>query len=322
MAADQDSWIHSALGVDVGSIVSTVESAVSSSSQPAGDENASTDSPKPPQVASTAPDSSGDTPAGPPPPDDAPLASGPDSDSYKRGYQDGLSGQDANPGPLAPDSLTDYQEGYTKGQYEFNQKNASQVPDGPNSSEGPPYSPAPPPPPTDPGPNQTVTTDEDRAAYQKGYQDGLSGADADPIGQAGFQYAQDYTSGYNAGKADRRNVPAPPSPNTNDPNSKEYLIKEIEDLGGPCYDPDAMSYDDLKKKYEELKQRSGGDSPDNGQAAEPAKSREETEEDRKREEDAEEQRREFLKELGQEIPESEKEREGEFPEMPEMPVGE
>jgi len=227
--------------------------------------------------------------------------------------------------------LTDYQDGYAKGQYEFNQKNASQVPGGPNSSEGLSYTPAPPAPP-DPGPNQTVTTDEDRAAYQKGYQDGLSGADANPIGQAGFQYAQDYTSGFNAGKADRRNVPAAPSPNTNDPNSKEYLVKEIEDLGGPCYDPDAMSYDDLKQKYEELKQRSGADSTtDNGPAVEQGKSSEESEEDRKRAKEAQEQIEDFYREFGQEVPESLKrrkkgEREGEVvideesPETPELPV--
>jgi len=118
MAADQDSWIQSALGVDVGSIVSTVASAVSSSS-PADDENVCTDSPPPPVAA--APDSSSDAPAAPPSSDAAPEASGPDSDSYQLGYKDGLSGQDANPGPLAPDSLTDYQEGYAKGKYEFNQ---------------------------------------------------------------------------------------------------------------------------------------------------------------------------------------------------------
>src|ERR1022692_2603020 len=162
----QDAWgTDPTFGVDP-TVITTNSSPVSSA-----------DTPPPVPATATSPDAGSDT-AGPPPPSDAaPVASGPDSDSYKSGYQDGLGGQDANPGPLAPDSLTDYQEGYSKGHYEFSQKNASQVPDGPNSSEGPPYTPAPPPP--DPGPNQSVTTDEDRAAYQKGYQDGSSGANAD-----------------------------------------------------------------------------------------------------------------------------------------------
>ena len=116
MASDQDSWIHSALGVDVGSIVSTVESAAS---QLADDVNACTDSPPPPPAVATP--SSPDAPAAPAPSDAAPAASGPDSDSYKSGYRDGLAGQDANPGPLAAEALTDYEEGYAKGKYDFAQ---------------------------------------------------------------------------------------------------------------------------------------------------------------------------------------------------------
>ncbi len=41
------------------------------------------------------------------------------------------------------------------------------------------YTPAPPPP-SDDGPNQTVETNQDKDAYQKGYEDGLSGAGFDP----------------------------------------------------------------------------------------------------------------------------------------------
>jgi hypothetical protein len=53
--------------------------------------------------------------------------SGSDSDSYKRGYQDGLKGQDANPGPLTADLLTDYQEGYAKGKREFGETPAGKA---------------------------------------------------------------------------------------------------------------------------------------------------------------------------------------------------
>jgi hypothetical protein len=53
--------------------------------------------------------------------------------------------------------------------------------------------------------NQSVETPEDTAAYQEGYADGQGGAASDPIGRVGFQYAQDYLSGYAAGQA----APAP-----------------------------------------------------------------------------------------------------------------
>jgi ribosome modulation factor len=192
------------------------------------------------------------TPAPPPP---APAATGSDSASYQRGYQDGVSGEDSNPGPIDSDSMTDYQEGYAKGHYD-SQKNA--------------------------------TNEQAYAAHQKGYEDGLSFADADPIGRVGMQYAQDYTSGYNAGKADRPSH----SPNTNPPNSEAWLIKEIEDLGGDCYVEGAISYDDLKQKYEELKQRK---TPDNGPRLEKGKPI-------KREEDAEDPRREFRDHLKDEPP--------------------
>ena len=195
--------------------------------------------------------------------------------------------------------MTDYQEGYAKGKYELSYKNA--------------YTPGPPPPP-DPGPNQSVTTDEDRAAYQKGYQDGLSGAAPGSVGQLGPN-APAYTSGYNSGKADRLNAPAPPSPNTNNPFSKAYLTQEIEDLGGPCYDPDAMSYEDLEKKFWELKQ---SPSLDSGTEADRGKSTEEADEDRKRVEEGEKQRAEIWNEWKNEVPEREFEKEA--PEPPEMPV--
>ena len=40
----------------------------------------------------------------------------------KQGYQDGLNGGDSQPGPRDGDALTDYNEGYAKGHYEFSQQ--------------------------------------------------------------------------------------------------------------------------------------------------------------------------------------------------------
>src|ERR1022692_861094 len=161
----QDAWVSDpTFGVDP-TVITTNSSPVSSA-----------DTPPPVPATATSPDAGSDT-AGPPPPSDAaPVASGPDSDSYKSGYQDGLSGQDANPGPLAPDSLTDYQEGYAKGHYEFSQKNASQVPV--SSAETPPPAPATatapdagpdtpaPPPPSDAAP---AASGPDSDSYKSGY---------------------------------------------------------------------------------------------------------------------------------------------------------
>ena len=41
---------------------------------------------------------------------------------YNQGYRDGLSGDDAHPGPRDGDAMAEYQEGYDKGHYEFAKK--------------------------------------------------------------------------------------------------------------------------------------------------------------------------------------------------------
>jgi hypothetical protein len=88
-----------------------------------------------------------------------------DSDDFKQGYQDGQSGNDPAPGPRDGDALTDYNEGYAKGHYEFSQQSSSGGDQGPISSNGPPTTPMPAPAPDDsaaspaPGalaPSQTV----------------------------------------------------------------------------------------------------------------------------------------------------------------------
>ena len=55
-------------------------------------------------------------------------APGPTSDDYKQGYQDGLNGGESQAGPRDGDALTDYNEGYAKGHYEFSQGSASPAP--------------------------------------------------------------------------------------------------------------------------------------------------------------------------------------------------
>jgi hypothetical protein len=47
------------------------------------------------------------------------------SPEYQTGYQDGLSGGEPHPGPLNDDAMTDYNEGYAKGHYEFTHKDSS-----------------------------------------------------------------------------------------------------------------------------------------------------------------------------------------------------
>ena len=67
-----------------------------------------------------------------------------DSDDYKEGYQAGLSGKEAQPGPRDGDALTDYNEGYAKGHYEFGQKTMSGGTAGPVVTEAPtPAAPSP-----------------------------------------------------------------------------------------------------------------------------------------------------------------------------------
>jgi hypothetical protein len=50
------------------------------------------------------------------------------SADYNEGYQDGLKGDDSHPGPRNEDALTDYDEGYAKGHYEFAQRSQGGAP--------------------------------------------------------------------------------------------------------------------------------------------------------------------------------------------------
>ncbi len=59
-----------------------------------------------------------------------------DSEEFKRGYEDGLSGRESASGPLNSAGLVDYDEGYAKGHYELTQKPAS--PAAANASKQPP----------------------------------------------------------------------------------------------------------------------------------------------------------------------------------------
>lgn len=78
------------------------------------------------------------------------------SNEFKRGYEDGLKGDDPNAGPLIDDALTDYNEGYAKGHYEFGHKTSTAS--------------------TDPGkPKQPVDAEAARvAALEASYQSALT----------------------------------------------------------------------------------------------------------------------------------------------------
>jgi len=154
MASDQDSWIQNALGVDVGSIVSTVESAVCSA--PADDQNASTDSPASGQTNSdqnpnnealptnnsAQPASNGAVQSTDPTTiqaeqDAAREQSLNDSDYYKQGYEDGVNGADPKlpPTPLGPDALDGYNKGYNKGHAEW-MRNTTEEPESDLAEKG------------------------------------------------------------------------------------------------------------------------------------------------------------------------------------------
>jgi hypothetical protein len=64
-------------------------------------------------------------------------APGPTSDDYKQGYQDGLKGGESQAVPRDGDALTDYNEGYAKGHYEFTQGSASPAPATPETDQQP-----------------------------------------------------------------------------------------------------------------------------------------------------------------------------------------
>jgi len=94
------------------------------------------------------------------------------SDDYNAGYMDGRTGSDPHAVPRDGDALTDYNEGYARGQYEYSQGKVPYTPGPspePNQSSapapiGPPeqlYTPAPP-----PEPNQSSATTPAPQPYQ------------------------------------------------------------------------------------------------------------------------------------------------------------
>ena len=66
------------------------------------------------------------------------------SDDYRRGYDDGLSGRPAAPGPLNDEPLVDYNEGYQQGRYELAQQQPEPAPLPPSPDQEPYGPPAPP----------------------------------------------------------------------------------------------------------------------------------------------------------------------------------
>lgn len=84
--------------------------------------------------------SSGDSPTGSivtpsPAAVSTPEHNGPNSDEYKQGYEDGLKGSVSHAGPRAGEGLVDYNEGFAKGRYQFN--NGTAVPALPDTTLAP-----------------------------------------------------------------------------------------------------------------------------------------------------------------------------------------
>jgi hypothetical protein len=110
-----DTWAQG-LGV-------SVESLNQGDSNPADNNQGSSDPPPAPAAAES---------------NSAGAGGGAPSPDYQQGYQDGLSGGKANALPRAGDALDQYDQGYAQGHDEFSRKSSSDP--GPNSSEGPPLS--------------------------------------------------------------------------------------------------------------------------------------------------------------------------------------
>jgi hypothetical protein len=205
MGSDQDSWIGSALGVDVASIASSVAAATSSAvdmvsnatSAAVDDVKAavgSDDAPSTPAPISSgsggnalgqngnqsqskiAPSNGGTQPASDGPSqsteqDAAREQSLKNSDYYKQGYEDGVNGGDPQPppSPAGPDAMEGYQMGYDKGHADYLR-------------------------------STTLESESDRAGYyNQGYKDGLSGGAAHPPPESAGSEA---VEGYKAGFAD------------------------------------------------------------------------------------------------------------------------
>jgi hypothetical protein len=164
------------------------------------------------------------------------------SSNYNDGYQDGLSGDSPHPAPRDGDALTDYEEGYAKGHYDFSQGKpaTSGGTREPNMTPVPTYTPGPTP---DPGPNQSVPAQEDKDAYEAGRQDALAGRPASPVFRVGIAHTAAYTNGYNAGEAEVKH-PAPP------PKELDYSTYEGPTIGGISKE-EAQRNDEFAKQQEE-----------------------------------------------------------------------
>jgi hypothetical protein len=159
-----------------------------------------------------------------------------DSNDYKEGYEDGLKGDDPHAGPRDGDPLTDYNEGYAKGHYEFSQQSASASAPAPGVRETPPPAPAA----SQPSPDasqpvqQTVSQpapadggtapapaapaqaqqglDPNSIAYKQGYDDAKNGRPPQAPGDLSEGAVADYNAGYAQGGAPSPAATATPTP--------------------------------------------------------------------------------------------------------------
>ena len=156
----------------------------------------------------------------------APAEPGASAD-YQQGYQDGVNGGDSQPGPRAGDTLTDYNEGYAKGHYEFSRQTASGTAPTPSTTEVPA-----------PGPAAPVSVDSTvqppasgitagvnpyagtalESAWKQGFDDGFAEPDADHPAPPAFapDAQQVYSEGVLAGKDRAKSGGQPPPVSTSE----------------------------------------------------------------------------------------------------------
>jgi hypothetical protein len=123
-----------------------------------------------------------------------------DSDDYKQGYQDGLNGEDWHGAPRDGDALTDYNEGFAKGQYEFSQQTSSG--EAPGETVQPPAAPAPVP--------------ATPASGDSTFQPPASGTTAESNPYAGTEFEDVWKQGFDDGFAQPDEDHPAPSPLTPD----------------------------------------------------------------------------------------------------------
>jgi hypothetical protein len=170
--------------------------------------------------------------------------------SYDAGYRAGRAGNDSNPGPMDPNDLLAYRQGYADGVKEAEKTKTSAGPKEPNEDQATEKAPQGP---MDMGggfmewgPGQESKAQKEAAeaaaARKRGKVDGYLGHKDDPIDAVGFKYAVPYEAGYKAGQEARKRGVKPkdidlPKPALGEDEAR-HLYETTETLGPGQEEPE------------------------------------------------------------------------------------